>query len=78
MIAMTVRVRGRGTFTLPACFREKYRVGEGDLLTIIDLDGAVLLSPVLLVVPWLAREMERLRRRRRLSLKALGGPVRED
>ena len=53
---MTIQVRGRGTVTLPAALREKYR----------------------LVVPRLAAEMERLRRARKLSLKDLGGPVRED
>jgi hypothetical protein len=26
---MTIRVRGRGTLTLPASLREKYRLGEG-------------------------------------------------
>jgi len=40
--------------------------------------GAVLLSPRLLVVPRLAAEMERLRQVRKLSLKDLGGPARED
>jgi len=38
----------------------------------------VLLSPRLLVVPRLAAEMERLRQVRKLSLKDLGGPARED
>src|SRR5690348_15542755 len=66
---MTIQVRGRGTLTLPASLREKYRLGEGDPLTVVDLDGAVLLSPRLLVVPRLAAEMERLRRARKLSLK---------
>jgi bifunctional DNA-binding transcriptional regulator/antitoxin component of YhaV-PrlF toxin-antitoxin module len=75
---MTMQVRGRGTLTLPASLREKYRLGEGDPLTVVDLDGAVLLSPRLLVVPRLAAEMERLRRARRLSLKDLSGPARED
>jgi bifunctional DNA-binding transcriptional regulator/antitoxin component of YhaV-PrlF toxin-antitoxin module len=75
---MTIQVRGRGTLTLPASLREKYRLGEGDPLTVVDLDGAVLLSPRLLVVPRLAAEMERLRRARKLSLKDLGGPARED
>ena len=64
--------------TLPAPLREKYRLGEGDPLTVVDLDGAVFLSPRLLVVPRLAAEMERLRRSRKLSLKDLGGPTRED
>jgi bifunctional DNA-binding transcriptional regulator/antitoxin component of YhaV-PrlF toxin-antitoxin module len=75
---MTIQVRGRGTLTLPAALREKYKLDEGDPLTVVDLDGAVLLSPRLLVVPRLAAEMERLRRVRKLSLKDLGGPARED
>jgi len=74
---VTVQVRGRGTLTLPASLREKYRLDEGDPLTLVDLDGAVLLSPRFLVVPRLAAEMERLRRARKLSLKDLGGPDRE-
>ena len=78
MTTMIIQVRGRGTLTLPASLREKYRLGEGDPLTVVDLDGAVLLSPRLLVVPRLAAEMERLRRARKLSLKDLGGPARED
>jgi len=75
---MTIQVRGRGTLTLPASLREKYRLGEGDPLTVVDLDGALLLSPRVLVVPRLAAEMDRLRRARKLSLKDLGGPARED
>jgi bifunctional DNA-binding transcriptional regulator/antitoxin component of YhaV-PrlF toxin-antitoxin module len=78
MTTTTVQIRGRGTLTLPASLREKYRLGEGDPLTVVDLDGAVLLSPRVLVVPRLAAEMERLRRARKLALKDLGGPARED
>jgi bifunctional DNA-binding transcriptional regulator/antitoxin component of YhaV-PrlF toxin-antitoxin module len=78
MTTTTIQIRGRGTLTLPASLREKYRLGDGDPLTVVDLDGAVLLSPRLLVVPRLAAEMERLRRARKLSLKDLGGPARED
>jgi len=75
---VTIQVRGRGTLTLPAALRAKYRLDEGDPLTVVDLDGVVLLSPKLLVVPRLAAEMERLRHARKLSLKDLGGPDRED
>ena len=66
-----------GTLTLPASLREKYRLGDGDPLTVVDLDGAVLLSPRVLVVPRLAAEMECLRGARKLSLKDLGGPAPE-
>ena len=61
-----------------AALREKYRLGDGDPLTVVDLDGVVLLTPRVLVVPRLAAEMERLRQAQKLSLKDLGGPARED
>ncbi|MBI2468011.1 MAG: AbrB/MazE/SpoVT family DNA-binding domain-containing protein [Candidatus Rokubacteria bacterium] len=75
---MTIQVRGRGTVTLPAPLRAKYRLNDGDPLILLDLDGAILLTPRFLVVPRLAAEMERLRWGRKLSLKDLGGPDRED
>jgi len=50
MTTVTIQVRGRGTLTLPASLREKYRLADGDPLTVVDLDGAVLLSPRVLVV----------------------------
>ena len=75
---VTIQVRGRGDVTLPASLRAKYCLEEGDLLTLVDLEGTVLLSPRLLVVPRLAAGMERLRRARKLSLRDLGGPDRRD
>ncbi len=47
---------------LPAKLRAKYRLDEGDNLTVVDLDGGILLTPKALVVPALAAEIERLRR----------------
>ena len=76
--SVTLQVRGRGTVTLPAAVREKYRLDDGDPLSLVDLDGVLLLTPRVLIVPRLAAEMERLRRVRKLALKALGGPGRED
>ena len=74
----TIQIRKRGTLTLPAAVREKYGLGEGDPLTLVDLDGTILLTPRLLFVPRLAEELERLRKKKGLSLKDLGGPARED
>jgi AbrB family looped-hinge helix DNA binding protein len=74
----TIQIRQRGTVTLPQALREKYGLADGDPLTIVDLDGAILLTPKVLIVPRLASEMERLRKARGLSLKDLGGPARED
>ena len=70
----TVQVRGRGTVTLPAKLREKYRLAEGDALTVIDLDGVILVSPKVLVVPRLVAEVERLRKAKGLTLKDFGVP----
>jgi bifunctional DNA-binding transcriptional regulator/antitoxin component of YhaV-PrlF toxin-antitoxin module len=55
---VTIQVRGRGAVTLPATLRAKYHLDEGDPLTLVDLDGAVLLSPRFLVVPRLAAGMD--------------------
>lgn len=58
----TVQIRQRGTLTLPAKLRAKYRLDDGDTLSILDLNGTILLAPKLPVVPKLAAEIERLRR----------------
>jgi AbrB family looped-hinge helix DNA binding protein len=42
----TVRIRSNGTITLPARFRKKYGLKEGDFLTLIDLgDGKLMFTP---------------------------------
>jgi len=74
----TIQIRQRGTLTLPASLRKKYGLGDGDPLTLVDLDGAILLTPNLLTVPRLAEQLEGLRRKKGLKLKDLGGPARED
>jgi bifunctional DNA-binding transcriptional regulator/antitoxin component of YhaV-PrlF toxin-antitoxin module len=57
----TIQVQARGNVMLPARLRAKYRLDAGDNLTVIDLDGSILLSPQATVVPKLAAEIERLR-----------------
>jgi len=53
----TIRVRQRGTLTLPAELREKYGSGVGDTVRILDRDGIIVLAPMVLE---LAREIERV------------------
>ena len=74
----TVQLRPSGTLTLPRAVREKYGLADGDAVEVVDLDGVLLLVPKELAVLRLAGEMEKLRRKARVSLKALGGPARED
>ena len=56
-----VQVRDRGVVTLPKPLRERYGLGVGDVLDVLDLDGVFVLSPRASVVPELAAEIERLR-----------------
>ncbi|HEX7410319.1 MAG TPA: AbrB/MazE/SpoVT family DNA-binding domain-containing protein [Candidatus Binatia bacterium] len=61
MRSATIQIQPRGSVILPAKLRAKYGLDSGDSLTVIDLDGGILLSPQGAVVPKLASEIERLR-----------------
>ena len=75
--AKTLQLRGRGTLTLPAKVRERYGLEDGDPITLVDLDGALLLSPLVSVVDKLASEIEYLRTKAGMSLDDLLAGVRE-
>ena len=54
----TVQMRGKGTITFPAKLRDKYKLQEGEVFTIIDLGGgSFLLKPQALEVDILARRI---------------------
>jgi AbrB family looped-hinge helix DNA binding protein len=57
----TIQVRDRGVLTLPAELREKYGIQPGDTFRLVDLDGMFVLTPMVPMVPELAREIERAR-----------------
>jgi len=61
MRSATIQIQPRGNVTLPARLRAKYGLDAGDNLTVIDLNGSILLSPRATVVPKLAAEIEQLR-----------------
>ena len=67
----TIRVRQRGTLTLPSELRAKYGIEPGDALHLVDLDGVFVLTPMAPLVPELAREIERLRQEAGLSTEEL-------
>lgn len=73
-----LQVRARGTLTLPSKIRERYALSEGDALTLIDLDGVIVLSPKIGVVPKLAGEIEKLRSAAGLSVEDLIAGVGEE
>jgi bifunctional DNA-binding transcriptional regulator/antitoxin component of YhaV-PrlF toxin-antitoxin module len=71
MRTSTIQLRQRGVLTLPRSLRDKYRLAEGDPLTLVDLEGVLLLSPKAPLVPKLTAEMERLRREAGVSVREL-------
>jgi bifunctional DNA-binding transcriptional regulator/antitoxin component of YhaV-PrlF toxin-antitoxin module len=73
----TIRVRQRGVLTLPADLREKYDIRTGDTYRLVDLDGVFVLTPMVPLVPELAREIERARVQAGLTSEELLAGLRE-
>jgi AbrB family looped-hinge helix DNA binding protein len=72
-----VQVRQRGTLTIPAALRDKYGIRAGDTFHLVDLDGVFVLTPMVPMVPELAREIERTRQEAGLSIEELLQGLRE-
>ncbi len=73
----TLQVRQRGMVTLPADLRNKYGIREGDTFRLVDLDGIFVLTPMVPMVPELAREIEQLRLEAGISTEELIASLRE-
>ncbi|HID65283.1 MAG TPA: AbrB/MazE/SpoVT family DNA-binding domain-containing protein [Anaerolineae bacterium] len=73
----TIQVRKRGTLTLPAAVRERYNIKPGDTFRLLDLDGIFVLTPMVPMVPELAREIERARLEAGLSVGEMLKGLRE-
>jgi bifunctional DNA-binding transcriptional regulator/antitoxin component of YhaV-PrlF toxin-antitoxin module len=55
-----LRLRDKGTITLPAEYRKKYRLDKGQIFTMIDMeDGAIMLFPGASEVDRLSNEIAR-------------------
>jgi bifunctional DNA-binding transcriptional regulator/antitoxin component of YhaV-PrlF toxin-antitoxin module len=74
---LTVQVRQRGALTLPMELRQKYGIREGDTYRLVDLDGIFILTPMVPMVPELAREIERSRLEMGLGMGELLKALRE-
>lgn len=68
---VVIQVRNRGVITLPAEIREKYGIENGDIFRLVDLDGVFVLTPLVPMVPELAREIEQIRLEAGLSIEDL-------
>ncbi len=74
----TIQVRKRGVLTLPSELREKYAIEEGDTFRLVDMDGIFVLTPMVPMVPELAREIERLRQESGMNVEELLGGLRAE
>lgn len=77
MESATVQVRQRGTLTLPSELRERYNIKTGDTFRLLDLDGIFVLTPMIPMVPELAREIERARIEAGLTVEEMLKALRE-
>jgi AbrB family looped-hinge helix DNA binding protein len=73
----SIQIRKRGVVTLPAELRQKYGIEEGDTFRLIDFDGIFVLTPMVPMVPELAREIEKMRLEAGLSIQELLEGLRE-
>ncbi len=71
IMTKTIQMRKKGSVTIPMELRKRYRIGEGDPLTIIDLGEGFFLSPRQSVLPKLVAEIETLRQKNNISLEEL-------
>jgi len=74
----TIQVRKRGILTLPSDLRDKYTIQEGDTFRLVDVDGIFVLTPMIPMVPELAREIEKFRQEAGVSLEELLQGLREE
>jgi bifunctional DNA-binding transcriptional regulator/antitoxin component of YhaV-PrlF toxin-antitoxin module len=74
----TVQIRQRGTLTLPSELRQKYDIQTGDTFRVMDLDGIFVFTPMVPMVPELAREIEKIRMETGLDTQELLQALREE
>lgn len=74
---ISIQVRQRGTLTLPTPLRRKYNIEPGDTFRLLDLDGIFVLTPMVPMVPELAREIERAMTEAGLTVEELLTGLRE-
>jgi bifunctional DNA-binding transcriptional regulator/antitoxin component of YhaV-PrlF toxin-antitoxin module len=68
----TLQIRGKGTITLPANLRKKYKLDVGEFLTMIDLgEGTILLKPMVSRVNKLSNQIAKRLKEENVTLDDL-------
>ena len=66
-----VQIRKRGSITIPKAIRKRYQLDENDPLTLIDLGEGIFISPKQSVLPKLVDQIEKIRKKHKISLEEL-------
>jgi bifunctional DNA-binding transcriptional regulator/antitoxin component of YhaV-PrlF toxin-antitoxin module len=75
---LTAQISQRGVLTLPKSLRESYKLKPGDVVTVIDLGGAFVISPRRSEVDRLADEIGSTLAARGESLESMLTSLREE
>lgn len=74
----TLQIRGKGTITIPAKLRSKYKLQEGEVFTIIDLGGgSFLLKPRVYEIDKISAKAEKVLREDNVTLEEIFETLRE-
>lgn len=75
----TVQMRGKGSITFPAKLRNKYKLQEGEVFTVIDLGGgSFLLKPKVLEVDTFSRRIAKKLKDENVDMDDLLETIREE
>lgn len=66
-----IKMRERGQVTIPQSVRNSFAVEDGDVLTLIQFDNFIFLTPTQLQTPALAEQFSRLMDEENVSLADL-------
>ncbi|RPH55890.1 MAG: AbrB/MazE/SpoVT family DNA-binding domain-containing protein [Chloroflexi bacterium] len=75
---LTAQISQRGVLTLPKALRDSYKLKPGDVVTVIDLGGAFVISPRRSEVDRLADEIGSALAERGESLESMLAALREE
>lgn len=74
---ITVQIAQRGVLVLPKKLRETYNLKPGDSVTIIDLDGVLVLTPRRVEIDSLAKQIDEALTERGETLESMLQTLRE-
>jgi AbrB family looped-hinge helix DNA binding protein len=76
--SVTAQISQRGVLTLPKSLRDRYKIKPGDIVSVIDLGGAFVISPRQSEVDRLADEIGSSLAERGESLESMLTTLREE